>query len=174
MGILGSCASAMGKCFLHLLWMSCYSTLTRQRKTLIETSRLREYKQLDITPDTPGPQVSHNKGRKRTRDIKGKKRATRRPVSRKGAKEESESDFAGESSVETPSKRPKRVTNNVERYGFLTSCPSLLCCPAAKRLPESGILIAQSFAAFAVRSVICKPSATKRASTWRSIAKPAL
>lgn len=73
---------------------------------------MTEYKQLDITPDKPGPQISHKRTRrKRANAGKGKKRA-HRPLSSQ-EDEDTESNFEGESSIETPSKRRKCVKPNV-------------------------------------------------------------
>ena len=75
---------------------------------------MTEYKQLDITPDKPGPQVSHKRSsRKRTNPGKEKKRAHRRLSSQDD--DETESDFEGESTVGTPIKRTKRLKPNVGR-----------------------------------------------------------
>ena len=77
-----------------------------------ERNGLREYKQLDITPDKPGPQVSHRRGRKRARDLKGKKRSTRRPSSLK-VDDDSDSNFTEALSIKTRSKRAKRYIDSL-------------------------------------------------------------
>ena len=68
-----------------------------------ERNGLREYKQLDIIPDNPGPQISNAQSSKRSRGLnKGKKPGTRRSYHL-----EEDSDSDSPSATRTPSKRTK-------------------------------------------------------------------